>query len=83
MDIVISDGAVGRTLVDIVVVDPTRRDWWSTPLNKILSPLQIRSEGRKPTIGITQLGRILCPLLLRHTVHYLIDRIDFRLSVQL
>ena len=82
MDIAISDVAAGHTLVDIVVVDPTRRDL--VLLDKISSPLQIRSDGRKPTIGIAHLGRAsnLCPSLFRHTVHCPIDLIDLWSSVQ-
>ena len=48
-----------------------------------ISPLpQMQSEGRKPTIEISQRGRNLCPLLLRRMVHCLIGRIDFWSSVQ-
>ena len=50
VDIVISDAAVGHTLVDIVVADPTRRDL--VELDTISSLPRMRSEGRKPTIGI-------------------------------
>ena len=46
----ISNATVDHTLVDIVVADPTRR--WSAPLTKNSSSLEMRSGGRKPTIGI-------------------------------
>ena len=42
--------------------------WWSAPLDRISSPLQMRSAGRKPTIGFAHLGRNLCPSLFKHPV---------------
>ena len=90
VDIVISDASVRHTLVDIVIACPIRRDLMERAAKQDLVPRmpqmlqmpQMRSEGRKPTIGIAELGRNLCPLLLRRTVHCLIDRIDFWSSVQ-
>ena len=73
--IVISDGAVGHTLV--VVADPTRRDLVEPMLDMISSLPQMRIEGRKPTIGIVRLGRNLCHFLLRRTMRCLIRRINF------
>ena len=86
VDIVISDAVVGHTLVDIVVFllqTLSVANWWSAPLDMILSLPQMRSEGRKPTIGIARLGQNLCPLLLRRTVHCQIGRIVFWSSVPL
>ena len=50
--IVISDVGAGHTLVDIVVADPTRRDLVERAARHDLVAAMIRSEGRKPTIGI-------------------------------
>ena len=63
--ILILDFTVGHTLVEIVVADPTRRDLVERAARHDSSLPQMRSEGRKPTIGITQQGRNSCPLLLR------------------
>ena len=82
MDIVISDSAVGHTLININVADPTHRDLVQCVARRISPSLQMRSEGRKPTIGTAHLGLNLCPSLLRRNVHHLIGRIDFWLSVQ-
>ena len=82
MDIVISDATTGHTLVDMLLRTIPVVIWWSEPLDGILSPLQMRSEGRKSTIGIAYLGRNLCPSHFRHTVHCSIGRIEFWLSVQ-
>ena len=55
--IVILDAAVGHTLVDIVVADPTCRDLVERAARQDSSSLHMRSGGRKPTIGNAQLGR--------------------------
>ena len=81
VDIMILNAAVGHTLVDIVVVDPIRRDLVERAVDMISSLPQMRSERRKLTVRIAQLGRNLCPLLLRRTVHCLICQIDFWSSV--
>ena len=76
VDILISHAAVGHTLVDIVVADPTLRDLVERAARH---DLVAATEGRKPTIA--QQGRNLCPLFWRRTVHCLIGRIDFWSSI--
>ena len=67
----------GHTLVDIVAVDPTRRDLVErAAIHDLVTAAH--AEGRRtPTIGIAHLGRNLCPSLLRHMAYCVIGRIDF------
>ena len=73
IDIVISDAAVGHTLVDIVVSDLPRLDLVERAAKQDL----VAATYAEHTIGIVESGRNLCPLLLRRTVHCLIGRIVF------
>ena len=83
VDIVVSDAAVGHTLVDVVDAYPTRRDL-------------VERATRQDFVAATDAGRRkethyrhraartkFVPFALRHTVHCLIGRIDFWSSVQL
>ena len=78
----ISDAVVEHTLVDIVVLDPTRRDLVERAARHDLVAATMQSEGRKPIIGIAHLGQNLCPLLLRRTVHSALSNRSDRLLVE-
>ena len=64
VDILISDAAVGHTLGDFVVADPTRRDLVERAARQDIVATTDAGEGMKPTIGIAKLRRNLCPSLL-------------------
>ena len=72
---------MGHTIIDILVAGPTRRDLVERAARHDLVIALDAERRKKPTIGIAQLRRNLCSLLLRHTVHCLIDRIIFWSSV--
>ena len=76
--IVISDAAVGHTLVDIVVSDLPRLDLVERAAKQDL----VAATYAEHTIGIVESVRNLCPLLLRRTVHCQICRIIFWSNVQ-
>ena len=80
--IVILDAAVGHTLVDIAVADPTRRDIVERAARRDLV-VATNAERRKETHYRDRAsGTICCPSLLRDTMYCLIDRILFWSSVQ-
>ena len=79
----ISDAAVGHTLVDIIVADPTRRDLVERAARQDLVAATNAERRKEAHYRNPHQGRNLCPPLLRHTVHYLIGRMDFGSSVQL
>ena len=78
----ISDAAMGHTLIDIVVADPTRRDLVERAARQDLVAVAHAEQRKETHYWDRGAGTKFCPLLLRRTVHCLIVRIDFWSSVQ-
>ena len=82
VDIVILDGAVGRTLVDIAFADLTRRDLVERAARHDLVAAADAKRRKETHYRDRAAGTIFLPLLLNRTVLCLIGRIDFWSSAQ-